>query len=296
MITRLSRSFTYFKYGLVPTRCFSAQPPESKQEGKKALEDNFSKLPYASYYNREKVTRKEIRQYLKPYFFNKESMPLFWGSMGLLCASKGLAVASPYILKKVIDAMTVAGSIDFNTAALGIFTFGAFRMLSTVFQEWRMVMITKFIQEGLRKLSQAVFQHLHTLDISFHKVSSKNIVFGVNRAIRSIEPGLRFTIGFFSPIAFEFILLCGMLQFYCGPLYLANMLATLGLYTEFSRRVSKARVVEIRTRRDLDKQQEFTQNESIMNYEAVKTFGNEKLEMQRYENILDKLQNQANIV
>lgn len=150
-----------------------------------------------------------------------------------------------------------------------------------------MIYITKFIQNGLRKLSHTVFEHLHHLDISFHKISSKNIVFGVNRAIRGIEPGLRFTVGFFSPIAFEFVLLCGMLQFYCGPLYLANMLATLGVYTEFSRRSSKARIVEIRTRRDIDKKQEFTQNESIMNYEAVKAFGNEKLEIERYTNILD---------
>ena len=90
---------------------------------------------------------------MKPFFFNKESMPLFWGSMGLLFASKGLAVASPYILKQVVDAMTMASKIDFNTAALGILTFGAFRILGTVFQEWRMVIITKFIQEGIRKLS-----------------------------------------------------------------------------------------------------------------------------------------------
>jgi ABC-type transport system involved in Fe-S cluster assembly fused permease/ATPase subunit len=94
-----------------------------------------------------------------------------------------------------------------------------------------MIEITKFIQMGCNRLSVKTFEHLHTLDASFHKISSKNIVFGINRAIRSIEPGLRFTIGFFSPIAFEFVLLCGMLQFYCGPLYLANMLATLGLYT-----------------------------------------------------------------
>ena len=106
-----------------------------------------------------------------------------------------------------------------------------------------MVQIVKFIQEGLKKLSSASFNHLHTLDNSFHKISSKNIVFGINRAIRSIEPGLRFTIGCFTPIAFEFFLLCGMLGLYCGPLYLGNMLVTLGAYTHFSRNASKKRVV-----------------------------------------------------
>ena len=120
-------------------------------------------------------------------------------------------------------------------------------------------------------------------------MSSKNTVFAVNRGIRSIEPGLRFTIGFFSPIAFEFVLLCGMLGMYCGPYYLLNMFATLGAYTKFSRDLSKARVVEIRERKNIDKQQEFTQNESIMNYDAVKSFGNEKLEIERYDNLLGRL-------
>ena len=159
-----------------------------------------------------------------------------------------------------------------------------------------MVLITRFIQRGLRQLSETVFKHLHNLDTSFHKISSKNIVFGVNRAIRSIEPGLRFTVGFFSPIAFEFTLLCGMLGIYCGPLYLVNMLATLGAYTYFSREMSKARVVQIRTRKEMDKKQEFTQNESIMNYETVKAFGNEKLELQRYVKIIDGLKSQANLI
>lgn len=94
-----------------------------------------------------------------------------------------------------------------------------------------MQLITTFIQQGLKRISSHTFKHLHTLDTSFHKASSKNIVFGINRAIRSIEPGLRFTVGFFSPIAFEFTLLCGMLGFYCGPLYLTNMLITIGIYT-----------------------------------------------------------------
>ena len=110
-------------------------------------------MPYASFYNREEVTRKEIRQYLKPFFFNKENMPLFWGSMGLLVASKGLAVASPYILKQIVDAMTLVGTINFSSAAAGIFLFGGVRMLSNVFQEQRMILITKFIQNGLRTLS-----------------------------------------------------------------------------------------------------------------------------------------------
>lgn len=119
---------------------------------------------------------------------------------------------------------------------------------------------------------------MHQLDLNFHKASSKNVIFGINNALRSVESGLRFSIGFLSPILFEFILLCGMLQFYCGPMYLANMIATLALYTKFSSDYSKKRIIIVRDRKNTEKKQEFTQNESIMNYESVKYFCNEQLE------------------
>lgn len=87
-----------------------------------------------------------------------------------------------------------------------------------------------------------------------------------------------------------------MLLFYCGPGYLANMLVTLGLYTRYSMNASKKRVVYIRDRKNTEKRQEFHQNESIMNYETVKAFSNEALEVGRYEKILDKLRTQARVV
>ena len=97
-----------------------------------------------------------------------------------------------------------------------------------------MILISDFIQRGLRRISHASFTHLHSLDLNFHKTSSKNTVFTINRAIRSIESGLRFTLGFASPIAVEFVLLCTMLGVYVGPQYLALTLTTLGLYTYYS--------------------------------------------------------------
>ena len=84
---------------------------------------------------------------------------------------------------------------------------------------------------------------MHNLDLNFHKTSSKNTVFAINRAIKSLEQGMRFSLGFFAPIFVEFILLCGMLNFYCGPKYLANMMLTLAAYTYFSKTFSDKRRV-----------------------------------------------------
>ena len=149
------------------------------------------------------------------------------------------------------------------------------------------------ITRGVRKLSFDSFRHLHSLDMNFHKTSSKNTVFAINRALRSIETGLRFVLGFFTPIAVEFLLLCGMLGFYCGPQYIANMILTLACYTAYSKVVSDSRRVQIRTRKNSEKASEFYLNESIMNFETVKAFNNEKMENQRYSDLIDKLRSNA---
>lgn len=129
----------------------------------------------------------------------------------LIAASKGLAVASPWFLKGVIDAMSIGGTLNLSHIWFGIGAFGLTKLLSTATQEYRMLLVTDFIQRGLRRLSFDAFTHLHALDLNFHKTSSKNTVFAINRAIRSIESALRFTLGFFTPVAVEFLLLCGML-------------------------------------------------------------------------------------
>jgi ATP-binding cassette, subfamily B, heavy metal transporter len=156
--------------------------------------------------------------------------------------------------------------------------------------------ISEIIQLAVKKISARSFNHMHSLDIYFHKISSKNTVFAINKAIRSIESVLRFTLGFFTPVAFEFILLCATLQLYCGTPYLANMLITLSLYTVFSKQYSTYRQKIIRVRKNNEKQSEFYLNESIMNYETVKAFNNEKLEFSRYERLLNKLKESATLV
>jgi len=64
---------------------------------------------------------------------------------------------------------------------------------------------------------------------------------------------------------------------------------TLVLYTYYTRAASLQRRIYIKNRKETDKKSEFYLNESIMNYETVKSFNNEKLEESRYKEILDNL-------
>ena len=214
---------------------------------------------------------------------------LFRNSCFLIAASKGLAMASPWFLKGVIDTMTAGGTLALTPLLVGVGAYGFTRLMSTASQEYRMILISDFIQRGLRKISLDAFNHLHALDLNFHKTSSKNTVFAINRAVRSIESALKFSLGWFTPTFVEFGMLCGMMSFYFGPAYLANMLITLGFYTYFSKSFSEMRRVQIRERKDAEKKSEFNLNESIMNYETVKAFTNEKYEETRYSGLLKEL-------
>ena len=218
---------------------------------------------------------------------------MFYSAMGMVLVSKGLAIASPWFLKGVIDSMTVTSQLSFGSACFGIAAFTGSRFGAELSNNVRMYMVMNLITSGVRKLSMDSFTHLHSLDMNFHKTSSKNTVFAINRALRSVETGLRFVLSFFTPIAMEFTMLCAVLGFYCGPQYLANMILTLGLYTYFSKTLSDKRRVQIREKKDSEKASEFYLNESIMNFETVKAFNNERLENNRYETLIQKLRKNA---
>jgi len=109
-----------------------------------------------------------------------------------------------------------------------------------------MTLVVKIVRSAIAKISQDVFDQIHELDLLYHKNSSKTQIFAVNKAIEAIDNGCRFLVGFLSPIIVEFGLVSAMIGLYCGPLYLANVIGMLTVYTMFTKRYSKTRQQYIR--------------------------------------------------
>ena len=217
-----------------------------------------------------------------------EMKRIFAQAMSMVLISKALTIASPVCLKFVIDSMTLSSQLSVGTAFVGIAAFCGSRFIAEASKNINSYLVSDMITRGVRKLSYSSFTHLHSLDMNYHKTSSKNTVFAINRALRSVESGMRFILAFFTPIAVEFTFLCGMLGLYCGPQYLVNMCLMVFFYTYFSKSISERRRVEMRAKKNSEKNSEFYLNESIMNYEAVKTYNNEKMENDRYSKLIDK--------
>ena len=67
-------------------------------------------------------------------------------------------------------------------------------------------------------------------------------MFAINRALRSLEAGLKLVLGIFTSMAIEFTFLCTAMVYSCGPRYLLNLLATLAVYTFYTNYASTKRI------------------------------------------------------
>jgi hypothetical protein len=131
-------------------------------------------------------------------------MGKFWKSMVFLITGKMFGMTSPFILKWVVNTMTAAvslgpgGSVAMTmsyamlpvslTACIGaVGMWGVAKLSSLTLLCYQMDSITGVIQDGIKRIANQSFRHLHTLDLNYHKQSSKNTVFGINRALRSID-------------------------------------------------------------------------------------------------------------
>lgn len=233
------------------------------------IDDSLTKNPALKVAEKGKVTKKEIWRFIQPYLMSDGKHKIFYGAMGLMLASKIFAVASPYFLKIAVNALANSQAINYNLAAMSIVGFGASRWLSSALNEGRMTLVVKIVRQAIANISQDVFDQIHQLDLLYHKNSSKTQIFAVNKAIEAIDNGCRFLVGFLSPIIVEFGLVSAMIGLYCGPLYLANVIGMLGIYTLYTKRYSKVRQQYIRKRFKENKKADFFLNESIVNFETV---------------------------
>lgn len=90
-------------------------------------------------------TKYELRKALVMKMVDSDMKKTFWKSMGLIFLSKGLAIASPWFLKGVVDSMTVASQLSFGTASLGIVAFIGSRLLGETLHNYRMYVVMGMI-------------------------------------------------------------------------------------------------------------------------------------------------------
>ena len=208
-------------------------------------------------------------------------------ALTLLVLSKLANVAVPLVLKEIIDAMNKPKAMLLVPVFL-VVAYGLLRLFSTLFGELRDAIFAKVTQRTIRRVALKVFTHLHDLSLRFHLDRQTG---GVSRDIERGTRGISFLFNFMLfnilPTLLEICLVAAILFSKYDPWFAAITFATLVVYIVFTLFITEWRMVFRRTMNDMDSKANTRAIDSLLNYETVKYFGNERYEARRYDEHLD---------
>ncbi|HLP96889.1 MAG TPA: ABC transporter ATP-binding protein/permease [Sideroxyarcus sp.] len=201
----------------------------------------------------------------------------------LLVLAKLANVVVPLALKEIVDAMSKPQAMLVLPVFL-IVGYGLLRLFSTLFGELRDALFAKVTQRAIRRVALQVFEHLHSLSLRFHLERQTG---GVSRDIERGTRGISFLLTFLLfnilPTLLEIGLVAAILFVKYDPWFAIITFATLVLYIVFTLVVTEWRMVFRRTMNDMDSKANTRAIDSLINYETVKYFGNERYEVARYD-------------
>ncbi|KRT84924.1 ABC transporter ATP-binding protein [Oryctes borbonicus] len=221
-------------------------------------------------------------------------------AVGLLVGAKIMNVTVPFIFKYAVDYLNVGNTLNMDSAPATVFTvttslllgYGLARAGAAGFNELRNAVFAKVAQRSIRKIAKNVFVHLHNLDLGFHLsrqtgALSKTIDRG-SRGINFVLLAMVFNI---VPTVFELALVSSILGIKCGGAFAGISLGCVGVYTLFTLITTQWRTKFRVYMNQAENEAGNKAIDSLINYETVKYFNNEKFEAERYDRVLHKYEN-----
>ena len=207
-------------------------------------------------------------------------------ALALLVGAKLASVTVPLVLKEIIDALDQPRPELVVPLAL-IIGYGVLRFASTTFSDLRDVIFAKVTQRAMRRISMAVFKHLHALSLRFHLERQTG---GITRDIERGSKALSSLVGYLlfriTPTVLEILMVAGILFVKLDWVFGVLTLITLAAYIGFTITITEWRTQFVRRANALDSEAYSRAVDSLLNYETVKYFGNEKYEARRYDKSL----------
>jgi len=208
------------------------------------------------------------------------------GAMVFLILAKIVSVSVPLVLKRIVDELSRPEQL----AALPAFLLAGYAVLrfsSTLFNELRDLLFSRVTQTTVATYAHNVFAHLHRLGPRFH--SSRRLG-GLLPDIDRGTAGIAFllSVGLFTlvPTLIEIGLVLAIMGNRYSAWYTLIIIATFLLYTGFTVTFTARRTIFQRRVNRLDSSAKSRMADSLMNYDAVKYFTNEGVEVRRFQEIM----------
>ena len=211
----------------------------------------------------------------------------------LLCLviAKAANLGVPILLKKIVDTMSISTT---HKALLVvpvslIVAYGLLRLSSSIFSELRELIFSKVTEQAVRQVGLQVFNHLHDLSLRFHlSRQTGGMTRDIERGTRGIQSLISFSLYSIIPTLIELTMVLGYLFYAYNIWFVIVTFIALVCYVLFTIVVTEWRTHFRREMNNLDSKANQNAVDSLINFETVKYFGNEKYESERYDINLKK--------
>ncbi|HJH24631.1 MAG TPA: ABC transporter ATP-binding protein/permease [Paenalcaligenes hominis] len=221
---------------------------------------------------------------LWPYLAEYRGRVFF--AMAMLILAKVATVSTPIALKYIVDYLDHHSGSDLVlwVPLVLVGAYGALRFSSTFFNELRDAVFARVAERAMRRVSLRVFQHLHQLHLAFHlDRKTGGLARDIERGTNGISFLLRFALFNIVPTLIEIVLVAGVLLVAFNIHYVLVIAAAISLYVLFSIVVTEWRTPFVREANERDNQSNSRAIDSLLNYETVKYFNNERFEATHYD-------------
>ncbi|KAK9823970.1 hypothetical protein WJX72_006707 [[Myrmecia] bisecta] len=202
--------------------------------------------------------------------------------------SKAAGIAAPIYFKHAVDALQHSSAHSAAKAAMvALLLSGACRVVAGICKEMQHPIFSPVSQAAGRSMAFGAFSHVLHLDVGFHLERRTGALSRIlERGTRSVAILFRAICFTFIPTAIELVLVCHLLAATFRPLVAGLVLATFVAYVAWTTALTQA-ATDVRKRTiELDNLTTGKAVDVLLNYETVKLFNNEALELQAYDEYL----------
>jgi ATP-binding cassette subfamily B protein len=229
---------------------------------------------------------------LAPFLWEYRGRALI--ALGSLVLAKVANVGVPVILKEIVDVMEKSAGRELVLPLALLLAYGLLKLGSSLFNELRDAVFARVRYHAMRRLSTRVLKHLHGLSLRFHLERKTGAISrDLERGTRSISSILNYLVFSILPMTVEFTLVALILLTRYDILFTLVTFGTVAVYIAFTLAVTEWRM---EYRLDMNRQESEANSralDSLINYETVKYFGNEALEMERFDGTLGEWEESA---
>ncbi len=234
---------------------------------------------------------KTIRS-LVPYLWDYRGRVAF--AMLFLVLAKVANVGVPIALKGIVDALDAQRQELLVLPLALLFGYGALRLASSAFNELRDAVFAKVRHGAMHRVSVKVLQHLHSLSLRFHlDRKTGGVARDIDRGTRGVSSLLNYLVFNILPIVVEISMIAGILLASYSLWFTVITIVAVVAYAVFTLKITEWRMRFRVKMNALDSRASTQAVDSLINYETVKYFGNERHELRRYDDVLTEWERAA---